>query len=183
LTAAISLPGDTTMAALAERAGVGPASLYRYFPDLGAVYAELARLAQRQFLEMVKIITADTELATEQGIELMCRLAIALPRHLRRKVDLDVPFAWSEQHAIPIFNEAIDVITAWLRSRLPSPPDDLRRRVFLMFAYNRGIIIFSAMMPDGSPEDEDAVRFMVAHATGLLGLGVDAPAPGETDDF
>ena len=155
---------------LADRAGVGPASLYRYFPNLGAVYAELARYTQRQFLEMIKLLVSQRDLPTEQGIEMMCRLAIALPRHLRRKVDLDVPFAWSEHHAVHVFDEAIEVITAWLRSRLPSPPADLRQRVFLMLAYNRGIIILSAMMPDAAPDDDEAVRHMVLHAKALVGL-------------
>lgn len=175
LDAAISLPGDTTMAALAERAGVGPASLYRYFPNLGAVYAELARFTQRQFLDMVKVLTSQPDLPTEQGIEMLCRLAVAVPRGLRRRVDLDVPFAWSEEHAVPIFEEAIDVITAWLASRLPSPPADLRERVFLMFAFNRGVVIFSAMMPANAPGDEVAVGHMVDLARRLLGLGPRGP--------
>jgi len=52
IVAAVIAIGDPNVSvnAIAERAGVGVASVYRYFPNKSAIYAEISRRLQRDFL-------------------------------------------------------------------------------------------------------------------------------------
>lgn len=153
------LPEGTTYKEIAVRAGVGVASVYRYFPTKGAIYAEVAREAQRELLEGVQSILAQNGLSIDEAIEQLCRLGVAVPLPLRKTLDLSVPFTWSQEHAISTFSTAIDSITEWLKRRIAPCPPDLRQRVFAAFSAARGLMIFSSMM-EGVASDEELVRQM-----------------------
>lgn len=152
--AASALPPDAPMASIARRAGVGEASLYRYFPTQGALHAELTRRFQRLFRDSVREVTATADLSLEDGLFQICQLALALPKEWRRVADLAVPFTWSESHANEVYGEVLDLITAFAARRMPSPPADLATRVFIAFAAGRGMMIISSMMPGLAPEDD-----------------------------
>ena len=132
--AAMVLPESASLKDIAECAGVGSASLHRYFPTKGALYAELARRVQRRTLEALRSIMADQSLSVDRALEAMCSMAVFLPQPLRRTLDLAVPFAWTEEHAAKTFAACIEEIAAWLSQRLTQAPDDLRLRVFAAFA-------------------------------------------------
>jgi AcrR family transcriptional regulator len=166
LDAALTLPPDAPMATIAKRAGVGEASLYRYFPTQGALHAELTRRFQRQFRDDVRRVTESPDLSLEEGLSQICTLALRLPKEWRRVADLAVPFTWSESHANEVYGEVIDLITAWAASRVSPPPADLATRVFIAFASVRGIMIVSSMMPERSPDD--AELFEQVHQTILV---------------
>ncbi|MEZ4359430.1 MAG: TetR/AcrR family transcriptional regulator [Kofleriaceae bacterium] len=153
LDAALGLPPDVAMVTIAKRAGVGEASLYRYFPTQGALHAELTRRFQRQFRDAVKQITETPSLSIEEGIRSICQVGLMLPKEWRRIADLVVPFSWSESHAVEVYGEVLELITAWAARRLPDPPPDLPDRVFIAFASVRGIMIISSMMPARAPND------------------------------
>lgn len=151
--AARTLPPDVAMVAIAKRAGVGEASLYRYFPTQGALHAELTRRFQRQFRDAVKQITETPALSLEAGLRLICQVGLMLPKEWRRIADIVVPFRWSEPHAVEVYGEVIELITAWAARLLPTPPPDLANRVFVAFASVRGIMIISSMMQERAPDD------------------------------
>ena len=65
---------DATMGDLAIAAGVGRATLYRYFPNREAVLTELARVAAEDLLEQV----ADAEVETAPVLESISRLTRGL---------------------------------------------------------------------------------------------------------
>lgn len=164
--AALALPPDTTMATIAKRAGVGEASLYRYFPTQGALHAELTRRFQRQFRDAVVVLTETPSLSLEQGIRQICAVGLMLPKEWRRIADLAVPFTWSESHANEVYGEVIAIITTWAATRLAAVPSDLPERVFIAFASVRGIMIMSSMMPnlalDDGPLLEHCVRTVLS---------------------
>jgi AcrR family transcriptional regulator len=153
IDAALALSPDAAMATIAKRAGVGEASLYRYFPTQGALHAELTRWFQRRFREAVQQVTETPNLSLEDGLRQICALALMLPKEWRRVADLAVPFTWSESHANEVYGDVIALITAWAATRLPGPPPDLTTRVFIAFASVRGIMIISSMMPHLAPDD------------------------------
>ena len=69
---------DASVNAIAERAGVGIASLYRYFPSKSAIHAEISRRLQRDFLSQVRAILAQP-VSLEAAIEACCRAAVIVP--------------------------------------------------------------------------------------------------------
>lgn len=170
LHATMSLPEEASLTAIAERAGVGIASLYRYFPNKAAIHAELTRFVQREFLKTLRMILSDESLSTHEAVRAMSQLAVGLPPSMRRIVDLSIPFAWSQEHTLETFSAAIDEIVAWLALRLDPVPENLRQRVFVAFACNRGIMIFSSMMPDAALTDEHLVEYIYQSALLHIGL-------------
>ena len=54
VAAAIELGADATLATIAERAGVGAASIHRYFPTLSSIFAEVSRRMYRQLGTLIR---------------------------------------------------------------------------------------------------------------------------------
>lgn len=164
--AALALPPDAPMATIARHAGVGEASLYRYFPTQGALHAELTRHFQRQFRDAVHAVTQTPDLSLEQGVRQICAVALMLPKEWRRVADLAVPFTWSEAHANDVYGEVIALITTWAATQVTAP--DLATRVFIAFASVRGIMIISSMMPGLAPDDTQLFEYSVRTALAAL---------------
>lgn len=162
IDAALGLPPDASMATIAKRAGVGEASLYRYFPTRGALHAELTRRFQRHFRDAVQAVTETPNLSLEDGLRQICKVGLMLPKEWRRIADLAVPFTWSESHATEVYGDVIALITTWISGRLPTAPADLSSRVFIAFASVRGIMIMSSMMPDQAPDVPQLLEYALA---------------------
>lgn len=170
LDAVVMLPIGAPLKAIADRAGVGVASLHRYFPTRAAIYAELSRRMQRDFVTFLRATLAAPATSATNILEALCRFAVSVPRPLRAVLNLDVPFAWTEDNATAWFSTAVDEITGWLAARMPAPPPDLRHRVFAAFAVVRGITIYSTMMPDASLDDDALVRLMLPSVRAQIDL-------------
>ncbi len=162
IDAALALPPNASMATIAKRAGVGEASLYRYFPNQGALHAELTRRFQRNFRDAVQAVTGTPNLSLEDGLRQICQVALMLPTEWRRIADLAVPFTWSASHAAEVYGDVIALITTWTADRLPTAPPDLASRVFIAFASVRGIMIMSSMMPEQAPDVPELLEYAVA---------------------
>jgi AcrR family transcriptional regulator len=162
IDAALGLPPNSPMATIAKRAGVGEASLYRYFPTRGALHAELTRRFQRHFRDAVQAVTETPNLSVEDGLRQICTVALMLPKEWRRIADLAVPFTWSESHAAEVYGEVIALITTWVSRQMPTAPPDLPSRVFIAFASVRGIMIMSSMMPEQAPDVPALLEYAVA---------------------
>lgn len=174
LAAVATLPVDTPLKSIAERAGVGVASLHRYFPSRASIYAELSRRMQRDFVNVLRETLATPEATPLSVADSLCHFAVSVPRPLRAVLNLDVPFSWTEDNAATSFTVAIDELTGWLSTRILPPPENLRHQVFAAFSCVRGLVIYSTMMPDGSLDDGALIelirRSMHAH------LPLSAPA-------
>ena len=163
---------DTSMSAIAERAGVGIASLYRYFPNKPAIYAELSRRLQRDFAARVRGVL-DTAGSVAEAIEGCCRLSVFVPDvspALRRSLNLSVPLSWSQDNASSTFRAAIVEMTAWLAARLSPVPSNLEERVFVAFSAGRGLVMVSRLLPEHAPTDEALVAHMVRLAHAAIGV-------------
>lgn len=148
---------------IAARAGVGVASLYRYFPSKAAIYAEISRRLQRDFLDQLRALLSQPSLGLEETVLECCRIAVEVPGVspvLRRNLNLLVPLSWSKDTADTMLVAAVAEIARWLRMRMDSPPADLEDRVFMVFAAGRGIVMLSRLYPDAAPNDRDLVRHM-----------------------
>lgn len=162
---------DASVNLIAERAGVGVASVYRYFPNKAAIYAEVSRRLQRDFRARVQSVLEQPSLSVRDAVEACCRIAIEVPgvsAELRRALNLAVPLSWSQDNASLVFSETIEAFTHWLSSRLDPPPADLRDRVFVAFAAGRGIVMISRVLSDIAPHDEALIQHMVTGALAYL---------------
>ncbi|MCA9177068.1 MAG: TetR/AcrR family transcriptional regulator [Planctomycetales bacterium] len=172
ITATIELGDpDASMNHIARRAGVGVASVYRYFPNKGAIYAEISRRMQRDYLDRVRRLLERSDLSMQEAVEACCRAALVVPGaspELRRALNLAVPFSWSQDNAREVFTETIAEFTKWLAARLTPPPPDLAERVFAAFAAGRGLVMVSRVLPDLAPDDEALVKHMVNIALACL---------------
>lgn len=161
---------DASVNAIAERAGVGIASLYRYFPSKAAILAEISRRLQREFLvEMKRLLAQPGPMA--HTIEQVCRLAVHEPgvsAEIRFALNVTVPMSWSHETTGPIYKEAMDELVRWLRSKLDPVPRDLEHRVFVAFAASRGVVMVSRVMPQIAPPDEVMIRLMVQSVLACL---------------
>jgi AcrR family transcriptional regulator len=163
---------DVSVNAIAERAGVGVASLYRYFPNKAAIYAELSRRLQRDFVANVRGVL-ESATSVVEAIEGCCRLSIIVPGvspKLRRALNLNVPLSWSQENASVVFRAAIAEMTAWLASKLEPAPPDLEERVFVAFSAGRGLVMISRLMPEHAPDDEALIAHMVRVARAAIGV-------------
>ena len=171
LTAAIALGPDATTNAIAERAGVGIASLYRYFPSPVAIFAEISRRMHRQFLEQLRAITVRPELSLAGAIREVCRIAVetpGVPVAMRQRLNLDVPLSWTKDSADDTYKTALDAATEWLRHHLAAPPADLGERVFVAFSAIRGAVLMAMLYPELAPPSEELIDQLAANTLRCL---------------
>ncbi|HJL20515.1 MAG TPA: TetR/AcrR family transcriptional regulator [Sandaracinaceae bacterium LLY-WYZ-13_1] len=107
--------------AVAKRAGVSPASLYRYFPDLRAMVSELARRREAQTLEL---LAAPLSERTDAPVASLLRtLVTALvdrarrDRRTRRALLAEVPQAWVRDVGDEVATALDDLFRRQLESR------------------------------------------------------------------
>jgi len=158
---------EATMDAFAERAGVGVASVYRYFPSRGAIYAEISRRLHRKFLSQLREVLARSFSSVDETVTAVCRVVVDGPgvsRELRRCLNAAVPLSWSQESADDTYRVAITEIVVWLTENMEAPPADLPQRVFVAFSGARGAIMMAMLFPDLAPESEKLIQYM-AHGT------------------
>lgn len=179
IAAAIELGPDTPLVQIAERAGVGIASLHRYFPTAASLFAEVSREMYRTLLHQVREIMARTDQDLGTTIAEVCRVVITEPRlsiaH-RRRLSFDVPLEWSRDVAEEAYGELLRLVTRSLAERIPDHPPDLAERVFVAFSTVRGAVLVALLFPDLSPPEEQLIPQVSRCVALTLGIAADAPA-------
>lgn len=148
---------------LAERAGVGVASVHRYFPSKGAIYAEISRRLHRKFLHQLRGVLAEPSSDLRSVVRKVCEVVVigpAVSPALRRCLNTVIPISWSQESADEVYATAMQEITSWLRANLPDPPDDLPERVFVAFSASRGLVVMSMVFPQMAPSTEALIEHM-----------------------
>jgi AcrR family transcriptional regulator len=172
IAAAIELGPDTPLVLIAERAGVGIASLHRYFPTTAALFAEVSREMYRTVLNQVREVMGRADLDVSEAIAEVCRVVITEPRlsvaH-RRRLTFDVPLEWSRDVAEAAYRELLQELITWLESRVDCP--DLAERVFVAFSAVRGAVLVSLLFPDLAP-CEDRLISQVSRCVAMT-IGID----------
>ena len=164
LAAAVELGPDATLAQVADRAGIGLASLHRYFPTTAAIFAEISRQMYRTLLVQVREILGGEDRDLRSVVGKICRIAFDGPNvspEYRRRLNLEIPLSWSKTTAEAVYQEVFGEVEAWLASNLAAPPADLSARVFLAFAAIRGAVLMTLLYPALAPSTE----VMRAHLT------------------
>ena len=152
--AAIELGPRATLAAIAARAGVGAASLHRYFPNTAAIFAEVSRQTYRTLLEQIRELNTRTDLDLYGMLAEVCRGAVTGPglsMEHRRRLNLEIPLMWSMGTAEEVYAEVLDTGSKWIRAHLEDPPEDLDARVFAAFGMIRGTMLLTMTFPNLAP--------------------------------
>lgn len=161
--ATLSLGPDAPLADIAARAGVGTASLHRYFPTRAALLAEVSRQTFRTLVEQVRAVTSRSDLDLPQMVETICGLALAGPNvsvEYRRQINLHIPTSWSLEIAERAYREVLDDLADWIGKRVPNPPADLPTRLFVAFSAVRGTVLLSLLYPKLAPPEAELVRIL-----------------------
>ena len=181
LGAALELAGEgldlATTNKIAKRAGVGVASLYRYFPDKESIFAEIARRHQQGLLERLRGELGD-DVELRDGIRAAVRVLINADRSdhaVRRSLIIDIPPRWYHSVTRGVIDEAVELLTEWVGARLVAPPADLARRIRIAHGITRGAAVHTLLEPDLAPDFRpDAIEeWLVQEIAGLV------QSPGE----
>ncbi len=157
IAAAIELGPQATLAAIAAKAGVGAASLHRYFPTTAAIFAEVSRQSYRTLLEQIRALTNREDLELYEMVKLVCHAAIegpGLSLEHRRRLNLELPLAWTTSTAEQVYAEVLEAAAVWIRAHVRPAPRDLEARVFVAFANIRGAVLMMLMFPSLAPSRE-----------------------------
>ena len=163
---------EVTTNQIAARAGVGIASLYRYFPDRGAIFAELSRRLHRRFVVQMRAILAQPGLTVEEAVRAICKAAVSGPgvsRELRRCLNLLVPPSWSAESADETYAETVLETASWVSAKVATPPADLAERMFAAISVVRGIVAMAMLYPQWAPPDERLIELASAGVLAVLG--------------
>jgi AcrR family transcriptional regulator len=169
--AAIELGPDATLAAIGERAGVGMASLHRYFPTVAAIFAEVSRQSYRALLEQVRALAKRDDVTLRDMIRLVCSAALqgpGLSLEHRRKMNLEIPLLWSLAVAEPVYREIIETATDWIREHVDPVPAGLERRLFVAFGAIRGTVLMALAYPSLAPPTDELLSDLVAAADAII---------------
>jgi AcrR family transcriptional regulator len=171
VTATIELDDpEASVNAIAERAGVGVASLYRYFPSKAAIFAEIYRRTLATYEARIRAILADDGLDLHAAIAACIRAAIEIPTsdRLRRQFHLAMPGTWTHPEFAASFGPILGAMTEQVARRMANPPPDLATRVFVAYAATRGAIIMAAMLPAMRPDDDTLIEHLTRGALAYL---------------
>ena len=152
-----------SVAAVAARAGVGNASVYRYFPDKGALFAEIFRRQHQSVLQRLRAtLTESTSLreATWRSIEGFAGFDEEEAK-LRRALNFDVPLGWSMAELVPVLDASMDLIAAQLARFLPELSEaEVEQRVFYSVGFVRGAVMMRLLRPERSPDREAMLKIL-----------------------
>jgi AcrR family transcriptional regulator len=180
VAAALELGPDASVNAIAERAGVGVASLYRYFPSKASILAELARRAQHDAQTRIQEVLAANP-TPRQALVACCEIAVRPPGlspAMRRALNLNVPASWSHASARATTAALVAAVASWLAARTSIPPARLERSVAAAFAAARGLVLLAVTQPELAPADDELRAIMERVVLACLDLEEDlGPAP------
>ncbi|MEM6294013.1 MAG: helix-turn-helix domain-containing protein [Myxococcota bacterium] len=175
LTAATELGPSASIEAIAKRAGVGAASVYRYFPNKAALFAEVGRRIHLRMKDEVVALSHTSDF--EDGLTRIVRAGIEVnlfSQDIRRHLHEDVPWAWVDETARATTEEIVVAMTDAVERTAAVSVDraTLERRVVVAISTVRGAALSALRFPQlGSTEEllPDVVRTVRAC---LLGSNV-----------
>ncbi len=147
---------------IAKRAGVGVASVYRYFGDKQSIFAAIAQRRNSELVGELRDIL-DEESDPERGIRRSVRLFLRggdKDVALRRLLNLDIPYRWCVDQDRAAHEVALGAFAEWLRRILDPIPADLEHRVFLAFGTVRGVVQLRWIDPPESLDDAELVDWL-----------------------
>lgn len=146
---------------VAERAGVGIASVYRYFKDKAAIIAEIdLRNRQANAAQLVALIESNGP--DVAGIVRACLRFFLDARdarsNVRRALMTEVPLSWIAAPARAHWSKVLGMATGAVASARPDlSRDEIERRVFVALHAIQGVVQGQLVFPTIELELDDAV--------------------------
>ncbi len=171
---------DLSVRALAKRAGVGEASVYRYFPDKGALFAELFRQQHEHIVDTIERAVSDAESLDDgirRGVTAFAGFSEQEER-LRRALNFDVPLRWSLQEFAVATDRIRDILVRWASRYLPEvPASELERRFFYIIAVVRGVVRLRLLQPQRAPTRANQLAMLTTLVTAIAHGQLPAGSP------
>lgn len=149
---------------IAQRAGVGVASVYRYFATKEAIIAEIDLRNRRENAAhmMSALRSFEEDFSAAARAALMHFLDTAGPRgRVRQALVSEVPLAWIKPNAAETFDGLIAACGLTLGRLLPElPKSEIERRLYLAFHAVQGVAVARLVFPLDTLELEIAVHLM-----------------------
>lgn len=170
LTAARELVASGTegvsFRAVAERAGVGEASVHRYFPTKLALFTAVFAAQHQNILDTLRAVL-DQASSLEEGIEGCVRFFAGFDEQelaVRRSLNSELPLTWTLDRLVEAIDATRDVFAAWLRQQMPDiSASEAEHRVFYVVASVRGAVTLRMLQPDRAPATEAMVAVLERH--------------------
>lgn len=158
-------PKKLNMRLVAERAGVGVASLYRYFPDQSALITEIFRRQHQRVLEdIVRVLQEDppVEIGVRRSIDAFVGFDDTEAK-LRRALNFEVPLRWTLDDLETVLAQTHEIMASWLtRLDLGLSKTEIDRRVYFGIAFTRGVVMLRLQQPKLAPPVEEIVHTVSA---------------------
>ncbi len=185
LEAATELGPGASIERIAKRAGVGAASVYRYFPNKAALFAEVGRRVHLRMKEAIIALSVDTSF--EEGLYRICRLGMEVspfPEAVRRHLHEEVPWSWVNETARSTTEEIVQALAEAVQrtSRVSVDADTLRRRVVVAISIVRGAALSALRFPELAGSAEDLLPDVVRSVRACLLADADADAESESGE-
>jgi len=172
LQAAAELGTEAPVQDIAERAGVGVASVYRYFPGKDAIAAELGRRAYTAIVDAMRQ-ALDAAETPDDAILACCALALEAPFSpdpVRRHVNTTVPFTWLGEAPERMFVELIELFTFASARWVDQPEEERRLRAHTAISMVRGVTHARLLLPHLAPPLEDVLPMLQTSLRACLGI-------------
>lgn len=151
VAAATELGPSASVEAIAKRAGVGSASVYRYFPTKAALFAEVGRRVHLRMKEEIIALSRGVEF--DEGIERICRMGLEVsqfPESVRRHLHEEVPWSWVDETARVTTEEIVEALVEAIErtTQLPIDRPALQQRVIVAISIVRGAALSALRFPN-----------------------------------
>lgn len=177
IAAAAELGPEAPVQAVAERAGVGIASLYRYFPTKDAIAAELGRRSFEATLDALRHALARAE-TVDEAIGACCQIGIDPEGDLaaRRYINSQLPVTWLGKAPEQMTRQLVELIAHASARWVDQPLEERRLRAHTALSMVRGVTLMRLWFPEQAPPIEQAMP--IIERALAVAFGIEASAAG-----
>ncbi len=158
--------GELSMRGVAERAGVGEASVHRYFPSKLALFTAVFAAQHDEILREFRALLEGAG-SLDEGIHRCVRFFAGFGEQelaIRRSLNHELPLTWTLERLVEVTDHTRDVFVAWVLERMPDlSREEAEHRVFYTVSSVRGAVGLRILQPDRAPSPESMVEVLARH--------------------
>ncbi len=161
----LTTEGEVSIRAVARRAGVGEASVHRYFPSKLALFTAVFDAQHQDILKTFRGLL-ETTTSLEDGVRKGVTFFAGFGERelaVRRSLSTELPLSWTLERLVEATNALRDVFVEWLLSQAPELTREVaEHRVFYTVAAVRGAVTLRLHDPTRAPEPRTMVETLTA---------------------